>query len=99
VLLVSRNLRWAEISGVPAAFASYQRREPLAGASPKSIIMQFAKGDMTATNPEATATLRAGELADRACYFRNGLAFAANPYFVKNPYGSCYGLRRTGVPP
>ncbi len=84
--LVAR-MRWTEMSGVPAAYAPYFRREPLAGESPKSVIMQFAKGDMTATNPEATATLRAGELADRTSYFRNDLAFAANANFIKNPHG------------
>ena len=42
---------------------------------------------MSQTNPESTATLRAGELADRTTYFRNDLAFAANPNFPRHPHG------------
>jgi len=37
-------------------------------------------------NPTATAILRAGDLADRAVYFRNDLAYAANPAVGKNPH-------------
>jgi hypothetical protein len=79
-------MRWVQMSGVPAANAPYLRREPLAGSSPKSVIMQFAKGDISLPNPNSTATLRAGQLADRATYFRNDLAFAANPNFDKDPH-------------
>jgi len=84
--LVSR-MRWVQMSGDPAGNAPYLRKEPLAGASAKSVIMQFAKGDKTQPNPVSTATLRAGQLADRTTYFRNDLAFAANPNFDKNPHG------------
>jgi len=80
------RMRWVQMSGVPAANAPYLRREPLAGSSPKSVIMQFAKGDISLPNPNSTATLRAGELADRTTYFRNDLAFAANPNFDKDPH-------------
>jgi hypothetical protein len=37
-------------------------------------------------NPTTTAILRAGDLADRAVYFRNDLAVAANPAVPKNPH-------------
>ena len=50
----------------------------------KVIIVHFAKGDKTVPNPTATALLRAGDLADRATYYRNDLAFA-DP--VRNPTG------------
>jgi hypothetical protein len=80
------RMRWVQMSGVPAANAPYLRREPLAGSSPKSVIMQFAKGDISLPNPDSTATLRAGHLADRTTYFRNDLAFAANPNFDKDPH-------------
>jgi len=52
----------------------------------KSVIIQFAKGDELVPNPTTTALLRAGDLADRATFFRNDLAFAANPSFPKNPH-------------
>ena len=84
---VEARMRWVEMSGVPAGNAPYLRRKPLGGASAKSLIMQFAKGDMSQTNPESTAALRAGELADRTTYFRNDLAFAANRNFPKDPHG------------
>jgi len=50
------------------------------------VIIQFAKGDQTVPNPTATAILRAGDLADRATFFRNDLAFAANSAVPKNPH-------------
>lgn len=50
------------------------------------MIFQFAKGDSTVPNPTTSAILRAGDLADRASYFRNDLAFAANPATPKNPH-------------
>ena len=84
--LVSR-MRWVSMSGDPAGNAPYLRKEPLAGASPKSLIMQFAKGDVSQPNPVSTATLRAGQLADRTTYFRNDLAFAADPFLGTDPNG------------
>jgi hypothetical protein len=77
---------WASQAGNPVAYAPYIRKSPLAGNAPKSVIFQFAKGDQTVPNPTTTAILRAGELQDRATYFRNDLAFAANPAVPKNPH-------------
>lgn len=37
-------------------------------------------------NPTSTNVIRAGDLADRVTYFRNDLAFAANPLTPKNPH-------------
>src|SRR5205823_14501246 len=53
------------------------RKIPLDGVGARPVIIQFAKGDQTVPNPTATAILRAGDLADRATYFRNDLLFAA----------------------
>jgi hypothetical protein len=50
------------------------------------VIFQVAKGDQTVPNPTATNIIRAGDLADRVTYFRNDLAFAANPATPKNPH-------------
>ena len=52
----------------------------------KHVISQFAKGDQTVPSPTTTAILRAGDLADRATYYPNALAFAANPALPKNPH-------------
>lgn len=80
------RMRWVSMSAAPAAYAPYLRREPLAGSSPKSLIMLVSKGDMTAPNPDTTATLRAGQLAGQTTYFRNDLAFAGDPNFSKDPH-------------
>jgi hypothetical protein len=43
------------------------------------MICQFAKGDLGAPNPNTTAILRAGDLADRTLYYRHDLARAEIP--------------------
>jgi hypothetical protein len=77
---------WAAQSGSPVAYAPHLRKTPLDGQLPKPVLYQFARGDQSATNPTTTAILRAGDLADRATYFRNDLAFAADSHFPKNPH-------------
>ena len=78
---------WVQQSGNPVAYAAFIRKQPLRGNSAKPVIVQFAKGDGTVPNPTATALLRAGDLADRAMYFRNDLAYAATGGAIpKNPH-------------
>jgi hypothetical protein len=78
---------WAQQAGNPVSYAPYIRKQPLPGNGAKPVIVQFAKGDQTVPNPTATALLRAGQLADRAMYYRNDLAFAATGGAVpKNPH-------------
>ena len=84
---VVENMKWVGRSGDPVAYAPYLRKTPLAGVPAKSVIYQFAKGDQQAANPNATAILRAGELADRVTFYRHDLAFAQNPALPKNPHG------------
>jgi hypothetical protein len=83
--VLDRN-EWVQQAGNPAAYAAFVRKHPLPGNSAKPVIVQFAKGDVTVPNPTSTAILRAGDLADRATYYRNDLAFAANPAVPKNPH-------------
>ena len=91
--------QWAQESGDPVAYAPHLRAEPLAGESAKAVIVQFAKGDKTVPNPTASALIRAGNLADRATYFRNDLAFATVPgYTVKNPHTFLTNLGGTAAP-
>ena len=68
------------------SYAAYIRKQPLDGHSAKPVIVQFAKGDVTVPNPTSSAIIRAGGLNDRATYFRNDLAYAANPAVGKNPH-------------
>ena len=85
--------RWSVQANDPLAYAGYLRKEPLNGL-PKSLILQFAIGDQNIPNPSLTAVLRAGDLAQRATYFRNDLARAENPSaWSKNPHE--FGTRLT----
>jgi hypothetical protein len=74
-------------SANPVAYASLLRKTPLPGLVIRPVIFQFAKGDQTAPNPTNTAILRAGDLADRATFFRNDFAFAEDPTVPKDPHG------------
>jgi hypothetical protein len=69
------NYEWVSQSGDPVAYAPYLRKDRLPGVPAKSVLIQFAKGDPLPVNPTTTAFLRAGDLADRATYFRYDLAF------------------------
>lgn len=84
--LLDRN-EWVQQSGNPVSYAALIRKQPLRGNAPKPVIFQFAKGDQTVPNPTTSAILRAGELTDRATYFRNDLAYAATGGAIpKNPH-------------
>ena len=80
------HMKWVTQSASSLACAPYLRKSPLAGVSAKSVLFQFNIGDQIATNPTTTAVLRAGDLADRATYFRNDLARAENSLVAKNPH-------------
>jgi hypothetical protein len=77
---------WVGQAGDPVAYAPYLRKAPLSGMPGKSVIIQFAKGDQTVPNPTSSALIRAGALTDRTTYYRNDLAFAADPSVPKNPH-------------
>jgi len=81
------NTEWAQQAGNPVAFAPHIRKRPLAGMSPKAVIVQSGKGDETVPNPTANNILRAGDLTPHLTYYRNDLAFAADPTsFPKDPH-------------
>ena len=86
---------WVQQAGNPVSYAAYIRKQPLRDQAAKPVIFQFAKGDMTVPNPTTTAILRAGDLADRAVYYRYDLVWAANPALSKNPHTF---LTNIGVP-
>jgi hypothetical protein len=86
---------WAAQAGNPVAYAPFLRKDPLRGNSAKAIILQFAKGDMTVPNPTTSAILRAGELQDRATYFRNDLAFPLGA--PRNPHTFLTNITIPGV--
>jgi hypothetical protein len=83
---VEDTSRWLGQAGDPVAWAPFVNKSPLPGDSAKPVIVQFARGDKTVPNPTATALIRSGDLKNRATFFRNDLAFLANPTFPKNPH-------------
>jgi hypothetical protein len=83
---VEDTSRWLGQAGDPVAWAPFIRKTPLPGEHAKNVIIQFARGDKTVPNPTATALIRSGDLADRATFFRNDLAFALGVGFGKNPH-------------
>jgi hypothetical protein len=81
------NTEWAQQAGNPVAYAPHIVKSPLDGLSPKSIIVQSGKGDQTVPNPTANNILRAGDLIEHLTYYRNDLAYEADPTNVpKNPH-------------
>ncbi len=69
------KVEWLGQSGSALAYAAHLRKNPLASMPPKSVLIQFARGDLNVPNPGTTALLRAGDLADRATFYRHDLAF------------------------
>jgi hypothetical protein len=80
--LIDRN-EWAQQSANPAALAPYVDHP---------VIVQFAKGDRTVPNPTTTSILRAGDLADRATYFRNDIAGPGGTPLYTNPHTFLTGI-------
>src|SRR5262249_28246470 len=83
---VIENTEWVAQSANPVAYAPPLRNEPLPGVPAKSVIFQFAKGDPFVQTPTTTAILSAGDLADRATFYRHDLAFADNRNLGNNPH-------------
>jgi Calx-beta domain len=83
---VVERREWIMMAGEAVAYAPHLRKSPLAGVPAKSMIIQFAKGDTNQLNPTTSAYLRAGDLADRATFYRHDLAFAEDPTLDRNPH-------------
>lgn len=80
------RMEWVQQSGNCVAYAPHLRKAPLAGVPAKSVLYQFDKGDQTSPNSAESAFLRAGDLADRATFYRNDLAYAEDPSIPKDPH-------------
>jgi hypothetical protein len=98
---------WVQQAGNPVSYAPLIRKDPPRGHAAKPVIFQFAKGDVTVPNLTTSAILRAGDLADRATFFRNDLAYAANPQDAttnpggvpKNPHTFLTNIGAAGTAP
>ena len=78
---------WIAQRGNPMAFAPLLRRHPAAGIPARPFLLQFARGDQSAPNPNTTAIIRAGGFADCTSYFRYDRWWAENPAAPKNSHG------------
>ena len=74
------------LGGSPASFAPYLRRSPLPGVPVRPMLIQLGKGDQTIPNPSTAAMLRAGDLADRATFYRHDRAYATDPTRMKDAH-------------
>jgi hypothetical protein len=80
------NGEWVSLSGNPLGYAPHLVKAALPGVAAKRVIYQFSKGDRNVPNPATTALLRAGDLADRATFFRNDLAIAEDGRVPSDPH-------------
>lgn len=77
---------WVRHSGLPDGYARHLRRKPLAGTTPGQVLVLLGRGDQDTPNPGQSLLIRTGDLADRTTYFRNDLAFAADPGIAKDSH-------------
>lgn len=89
---VLENMEWAFQSANLVAYAAHLRKSPLTSVPAKSVIYNYAKGDQAVPNPLMTALLRAGDLADRATFYRNDLAVAEERSVPRNPHNYAYAV-------
>jgi hypothetical protein len=81
------RMSWVSQASNPVAYAPYLRGSPLPGHPMKRVLVQFAKGDRSVTNPTTTALIRAGQLTDRTTLYRADLAQTSDPRGMpKNPH-------------
>ena len=92
------RFQWVQQAGNPVSYAAHIRKHPLPGNGAKPVIVQFAKGDMTVPNPTASALIRAGDLEDRATFFRNDLVVASVASAPKNPHTFLTRIDITSLP-
>jgi hypothetical protein len=62
------------------------KAKPLAGMSPKPVLVIFGRGDQNAVNPGSSALLRTGDLLWNNIHYRHDLAYAEDPTIPKNPH-------------
>ncbi len=87
------RMSWVSQAANPVAYAPYLRQSPLPGHPTKRVLLQFARGDRTITNPTTTALIRAGQLTDRTTLYRADLAQTSDPRGMpKNPHNFMLGV-------
>jgi hypothetical protein len=81
---------WLGMLGDPLSYAAHLKTEPLPGVPAKSILVQFALGDLEVPNPTESALVRAGKLKAATWLLRTDLAAAIDPRLL--------GLTQPNVP-
>jgi hypothetical protein len=80
------RIEWVQASNDFATQSRHLVVEPLPGVPAKTVLVLFAKGDLTAPNPRSSALVRFGQLRERTIYYRNDLAFAEDPTVPRDPH-------------
>lgn len=80
------TLEWLGNSGDPIAFAPHLQTSPLAGVASRPVLVQFAREDMTVTNPANSMLIRAGGLQSSTWEYRHDLARAKAPDLPQDPH-------------
>jgi hypothetical protein len=70
---------WLSMIGDPLAFAAHLMLEPLSGVLPKSILVQFGRGDLEVPNPTESALVRAAGLNGRTWMLETNVAAQMEP--------------------
>lgn len=91
------RIEWVQASSDAATHSPHLQFEPLTGVPAKSILVLFAKGDLTAPNPRTTALVRAGVLREKTIFFRNDLARAEEPTVPKDPHTFLQPVASAGI--
>lgn len=77
---------WAAQFTSTVAVAPRLRRTPPAGVPPRPFLVQWARSDQLATNPNISELVRAGDFADRVAFYRHDLNIAGIDR-PPNPHG------------
>jgi hypothetical protein len=80
------TLEWLTNSGDPIAYAPHLQVSPLAGLTARPVLMQFARDDMTVTNPANSMLIRVAGLQGSTWEYRHDLARAQAPDLPLDPH-------------
>jgi pimeloyl-ACP methyl ester carboxylesterase len=80
------TVEWLSMSGDPIAFIQHLQVSPLQGLTARPALMQFARDDMTVTNPANSMLIRVGGLQNSTWEYRHDLARPLDPALPADPH-------------
>ena len=83
---VLERFEWRQMVGEPLAFAPHLARSPLTGMTPRPVLWQFAKGDLTVPNPLSAYLVQTAGMEESTSLYRHDLARIAAPTLAENPH-------------